>query len=140
MIKKLLLAALLICLGMVALEAKTYSYSQVKKMPLSVEKDYYIWRFLMQRSTTTSQAKAIIKDAKYLNKKLKTEYKKKTGQKASIPKRKPTRTRVSHTDWKAKSNAHVAFRYGIKMVERNQLSKAAQYFNAAYKQYSDRWE
>jgi len=140
MIKRLILLSLFAFFTSQGLQAKTFSYGQVKSMPLSVEKDYYIWRFLMQRSTTASQAKAIIKDAKYLNKKLKTEYKKKTGQNASIPKRKPTRTRVSNTDWKAKSNAHVAFRYGIKMVERNQLSKAAQYFNAAYKQYSDRWE
>jgi len=109
-------------------------------MPLSVEKDYYIWRFLEQRSTTAAQAQGIIRDAKYLNKKLKVAYKKKTGFKASIPKRKAPPTRASKTDWKARSNANKAFAYGIKMVEGNQLGKAAQYFNAAYNQYEDRWQ
>ncbi len=140
MIKKLLLTAVLICLGMVTLEAKTFSYSQVKHMPLSVEKDYYIWRFLMQRSTTVTQAKLIIKDAKYLNKKLKTAYKKKTGFSATIPKRTPPPTRRSTTDWKARSNGNKSFNYAIKMVENNQLGKAAQHFNAAYNQYVDRWD
>ena len=140
MVKKLLLAALLICVGTVTLEAKTFSYSQVKRMPLSVEKDYYIWRFLMQRSTTATQAKMIIKDAKYLNKKLKTAYKKKTGFSATIPKRTPPPTRSKKTDWKAKSNGNKSFNYAIKMVEQNQLGKAAQHFNAAYNQYVDRWE
>ncbi len=108
-------------------------------MPLSVEKDYYIWRFLKQKRTTKSEAIAIIGDAKYLNKKLKTAYKKKTGRTASIPKRKPGPTR-STTDWKRRSNGNKSFSYAIKMVERNNLSKAAQHFNAAYRQYENRWE
>jgi len=122
-----------------ALSAKTFRYGQVKSMPLSVEKDYYIWRFLNQRSTTASQAKAIIGDAKYINKKLRVAYKKKTGLNAKQTKRKPEPQRKK-IDWKAKSNANKSFNYGIKMVEKNQLGKAAQHFNAAYKQYVDRWE
>jgi soluble lytic murein transglycosylase len=121
------------------LSAKTFRYGQVKSMPLSVEKDYYIWRFLTQKNTTASQAKAIIRDAKYLNKKLKDAYRKKTGQTAKIPKRKPTPQRGS-TDWKARSNANKSFQYAIKMVDKNDLGKAAQHFNAAYRQYTDRWE
>jgi len=139
MIKKLFLSALLAFMGTLTLEAKTYSFSQIKHMPLSVEKDYYIWRFLMQRSTTATQAKHIIKDAKYLNKKLKTAYKKKTGLNASIPKRTPSPTRQSSTDWKARSSGNKSFAYAIKMVEKNQLRKAAQYFNIAYLEYIDRW-
>ena len=127
-------------LGSSTLQAKRFTYNQVKRMPLSVEKDYYIWRFLMQKNTSKSQAKSIISDAKYLNKKLKTAYKKKTGLKATIPKRKPSPTRSSGIDWKARSHANKSFKYAIKMVEENKLSKAAQHFNAAYKQYSDRWE
>ena len=129
MIKKLLLITLLTLSVSLMLQAKTFSYKQVKSMPLSVEKDYYIWRFLNQRSTTRSEAKAIIRDAKYLNKKLKESYRRKTGLKASIPKRKAPPRRASKSDWKAKSNANIAFQYGIKMVERNHLGKAAQYFN-----------
>jgi len=127
-------------MGTITLEAKTYSFSQVKHMPLSVEKDYYIWRFLMQRSTTVSQAKLIIKDAKYLNKKLKTAYKKKTGFHARIPKRTLPSARRSTTDWKARSNGNKSFAYAIRMVEKNKLRKAAQYFNVAYLEYVDRWE
>ncbi len=139
MIKKLLFITLFALLASITLEAKTFTYGQIKSMPLSVEKDYYIWRFLNQRSTTKAEARAIIKEAKYLNKKLKESYRRKTGLKASIPKRKAAPTR-SKTDWKTRSNANKAFSYGIKMVERNQLGKAAQYFNAAYNQYEDRWE
>ena len=139
MIKKLLLLVLITLAGTVTLQAKTFTYGQIKKMPLSVEKDYYIWRFLKQKRTTKSEAAAIIGDAKYLNKKLKTAYKKKTGRTASIPKRKPGPTR-STTDWKRRSNGNKSFSYAIKMVERNNLSKAAQHFNAAYRQYENRWE
>ena len=139
MIRKLLLLTLFVFLGSSYLSAKTFSYGQVKSMPLSVEKDYYIWRFLKQRSTTAAQAKAIIRSAKYLNKKLKVAYKKKTGFKATIPKRKPAATRTK-TDWKARSNGNKSFKYGIKMVEQNKLGKAAQHFNAAYRQYINRWE
>jgi soluble lytic murein transglycosylase len=119
--------------------AKTFRYGQIKSMPLSIEKDYYIWRFLTQKSTTATQAKAIIGDAKYLNKKLKVAYKKKTGQTARIPKRKATPQR-GQPDWRARSNANKSFKYAIKMVEKNNLSKAAQHFNAAYRQYTQRWE
>ncbi len=139
MIKKLIFITLITLLGTLTVQAKTFSYGQVKKMPLSVEKDYYIWRFLMQRSTTKSEAKAIIGHAKYLNKKLKVAYKKKTGLNASIPKRKPGPTR-SKRDWKLRADANKAFKYGIENVQKNNLSKAAQYFNAAYNQYVDRWE
>ncbi|SFZ98702.1 Soluble lytic murein transglycosylase precursor [hydrothermal vent metagenome] len=136
---KIIFITLLLVTGSLALNAKTFSYSKVKNMPLSVEKDYYIWRFLNQKSTTASQAKSIIKEAKYLNKKLKVSYKKKTGLTASIPTRKPPVTRTK-TDWTKRANANKSFSYAIKMVQKNQLSKAAQHFSAAYNQYEDRWE
>jgi len=89
--EKLLLITLFVSLlfGITTLNAKTFRYGQVKSMPLSVEKDYYIWRFLTQKSTSKSQAKAIIGDAKYLNKKLKVAYKKKTGQMQEYQKENP---------------------------------------------------
>ena len=52
MIKRLLFITVITLLATLTVQAKTFSYGQVKKMPLSVEKDYYIWRFLTQRSTT----------------------------------------------------------------------------------------
>ena len=138
MIRNIILVLLLL-LSPGMLQAKTFSYGQVKRMPLSVEKDYYIWRFLMQKSTTKAEAKAIIREAKHLNKKLKEAYRKKTGLKASIPKRKMPPTR-STRDWKRHANAIKSFKYAIKMVQANRLSTAAQHFNAAYLQYEDRWE
>ncbi len=139
MIKKLLLIAIFLLLESTLVNAKTFRYGQVKNMPLSIEKDYYIWRFLNQSKTTVSEAKAIIKDAKYLNKKLKVAYKKKTGLTASIPKRTPPPSR-NKTDWKKRSNAHKSFKYAIKMLESKQFSKAAQNFDAAYRLYENRWE
>ncbi len=62
-----------------SLVALVLSYSKVHSMPTSVEKDYYIWRFLSQPSTTSTEAKKIIKDVYRLNQKLKIAYKKKTG-------------------------------------------------------------
>ena len=56
---------------------KTFTYRQVHSMPMSVEKDYYIWRFLTQRTTTKKEAKSIIYGASRLNKKLRTAYRKK---------------------------------------------------------------
>ncbi len=139
MIRKVLFILLLTLSSNIILQAKTFSFNKVRKMPLSIEKDYYIWRFLNQKTTTVNQAKVIIREAKFLNKKLKESYKKKTGLTATIPKRTPPPTR-NKTDWKKRSNAHKSFKYAIKMVEANQLSKAAQNFDAAYRLYEDRWQ
>ncbi len=48
-------------------------------MPTSIEKDYYIWRFLSQNTTSRAEARNIICQASALNKKLRTAYQKKTG-------------------------------------------------------------
>jgi len=124
----------------VSAEAKTFTYSQVHKMPKSVEKDYYIWRFLRQRSTTAAQARSIIHEANSLNKKMKEAYRHKTG---SYPNFHPTPVRYKVNDadkWKNRSQGHFAFKKGIAMVQRNELIRAAEYFNAAYRIYEDRWE
>lgn len=65
-------------------QAKSFSFGQVHRMPQSVEKDYYIWRYLSQRSTSASQARAIIKDVNRLNGKLKSAYRKKTSRLPSV--------------------------------------------------------
>jgi len=48
-------------------------------MPKGVEKNYYIWRFITQKSTTKSEAMKIIKEANMINGALKKAYRKKTG-------------------------------------------------------------
>ena len=136
MIKKLLLITLL---AVTVLPAKTYTFEQVNSMPLSIEKDYYIWRYLAQRSTTSSQAQAIIRGAKTLNKKLQTAYKRKTGHKAKLSKH-PAQPQREVRDWKRKSQANAAFKGALKLTQKNQLHKAASYFNVAYNQYEERWE
>jgi soluble lytic murein transglycosylase len=81
------------------LEAKTFSFSKVHSMPQSVEKDYYIWRYLSQRSTSASQARAIIKDVNHLNGKLKKAYKKKT---SSYPRVHPKPVKLDYSKVKRK--------------------------------------
>ena len=76
------------------LQARYLSFSQVHAMPQSVEKDYYIWRFLSQKSTTSSQARAIIKDINHLNGKLKSAYRKKT---SSYPNVRPRAVKLDYT-------------------------------------------
>ena len=113
--RQLFLFFLLSSLFCVELGAKTFSFSQVHAMPQSVEKDYYIWRFLNQQSTTASQAKAIIQDVNNLNQKLQISYKKKTGSlprvqpkprpvlKSIAPKQQRVTTQRKREEWKIKS-------------------------------------
>ncbi len=119
--------------------AKFHSYSEVHHMPQSVEKDYYIWRFLMQPSTTASQARAIITEANALNKKLKEAYRKKTGSYPNF-KPKPIFYSSNSQNWKNRVQGNFAFKKGIALVQKQQLKRAAQYFNSAYRIYKERWE
>jgi soluble lytic murein transglycosylase len=128
-------------LSTAALHAKRLTFSEVHKMPRSVEKDYYIWRFLSQPSTTASEAKFIIHDVNHLNKKLKTAYKKKTG---FIPKLSPRPLLVvspsAKEAWKRKVQANKHFKTAIKQVERRELQQATNNFYKAYRLYEQRWE
>ena len=53
---------------------------QLQKMPRSIEKDYYIWRFLRQRSTKRDEAQKVVSQIKHINDKLQKAYLKKTGR------------------------------------------------------------
>ena len=64
-----------------SLSSKSFTYTQIHKMPKSIEKDYYIWRFLKQKTTSKKQALAIAKDVWYISPKIKKAYKKKTSKK-----------------------------------------------------------
>jgi len=122
------------------LAAKHFTYSQIHEMPQSVEKDYYIWRFLRQKSTTSSQARAMIKEVNNLNKKLKEAYRKKTG---SYPGFRPKPIRYKSRDselWKNRVQGNYAFRKGISMVQKHQPKLAAQYFSSSYRIYKERRE
>ena len=135
-IKYIALLALAFLFLFSTLEAKTFTFSQIHKMPKSVEKDYYIWRFLSQASTTSSQATAIIKEANYINKKLRKSYRKKTGKvapKVSTPKE----TLPEHI-WKGRSRGNKNFKKGLAMLRKKKPKLAASYFDVARRSYIKR--
>ena len=74
-----LLIILLLSL-LIPLQARSFSYTQIHRLPTGVEKDYYIWRFLLQKNTTRYQAMRIIKEASAINPTLKKAYRRKTGK------------------------------------------------------------
>ncbi|MEA1879445.1 MAG: lytic transglycosylase domain-containing protein [Campylobacterota bacterium] len=116
--------------------AKNFTYLQVHKMPKSVEKDYYIWRFLSQKNTTKKEAQKIIYEANSINKKLRTAYKKKTGLATpSLPK--PKGTLPAHI-WKNRAKANKYFRKGLTLLQANKTQTATQYFDAARRHYTKR--
>ena len=121
------------------LDAKTFTYSQVHRMPKSVEKDYYIWRLLSQKSTTKQEAQQIILEANRLNKKLRESYRKKTGMLAKIPKVKAKKT-ISKVDWRKRSKAHKHFKHGLALLQQGKAKQASGYFDVARRAYSKRYD
>jgi soluble lytic murein transglycosylase len=118
--------------------AKVLTFSAVHHMPKSVEKDYYIWRFLSQPTTTPAQARYIIKEVNHLNKKLRTAYKKKTGFKP--PSMKNARDVTPEYIWRARSKANGYFKKGLSLLKRGQPKLASSYFDAARKSYKKRFD
>jgi len=122
----------------VTLCAKTFTYGQVHRMPKSTEKDYYIWRFLSQKSTTAKEAKEIILEVSIINKKLLTAYNKKTGLKPLLPQTKATQKQEER--WSRRSKANKYFQEGLKLLEKREPKLAVSYFTTAYKNYVKRYE
>lgn len=120
--------------------AKTFTYQQVHSMPTGIEKDYYIWRFLTQRSTNRSQAQQIIKDASQLNKKLRTSYKKKCGVspktsqiRGSVQRQKKA-TKAEREAWLARKKGisfEVFFKKAINALEKRDETLALAYLQKA---------
>jgi len=140
-IKYIIFSILLIVLGSSSSYAKTFSYSQVHKMPMSIEKDYYIWRFLSQRSTSKKEAQKIIYEASRLNKKLRVAYRAKTGKSITLPKREPKRQAKGayqlrlENNWRSRVNAHKNFQKGLSLLQKNQKSQAIRYFEKSRQGY-----
>ncbi len=118
--------------------AKQFNYFDIHYMPKSIEKDYYIWRFLSQPETTPLQARTIIKEAKHLNKKLRTAYKKKTGTMPSEIYL--TEETTPENIWRRRSKANSYFKKGLSLLRNNHPKMAASYFDAARKLYLKRYE
>ena len=79
MLKKTILILIITIATITSTEARIVTLNDLAHMPRSIEKDYYIWRFLRYRSTTPQQAKIAIKGISHINKKLQIAYRKKTG-------------------------------------------------------------
>ncbi len=120
------------------LEAKTFTYWKVHQMPKSVEKDYYIWRLLSQKSTTKQEAQNIIYEATRLNKKLQTAYKAKTGLTAKLPKIKATGP--VDNSWRARSKANKHFKHGLALLKQGKAKQASGYFDVARRSYKKRYD
>ncbi|MCW8822241.1 MAG: transglycosylase SLT domain-containing protein [Sulfurovum sp.] len=138
-VKFLLLSTLLaFSLSTSVLQAKTFTYSQIHKMPKSIEKDYYIWRFLSQTTTTAPEAKSIIHEASALNEKLRTAYKTRTGLN-------PPAIKLYHAEttpekvWRSRSKANKHFKQGLAFLKQHKPEQAAGHFDIASKTYIDRY-
>jgi len=107
-------------------------------MPKSIEKDYYIWRFLSQESTSAVEARSMIKEVFRLNKKLRIAYKKRTGVDISKPKK--SRDITPDSIWKKRSLAHKHFKEGLLLLKQNKRGLAVQYFEVARRNYIQRHE
>jgi len=140
MIKKKFLILLFLVVSSTTLSARTFTYAEIHNMPRSVEKDYYIWRFLKQRSTTASQAKTMIREVNNINKKLRQAYRKKTGRQAPNITHNPYVTEQQKQDWKHQAEGNRLFKEGIRQVEKKKLQKALTYFHKAHDVYLKRWE
>jgi soluble lytic murein transglycosylase len=134
----LLLISFLLFIAPSSLLSKRFTYNQVHNMPMSVEKDYYIWRFLSQQSTTSNEARNIILGAKKLNKKLRTAYKDRTGQSAKLPKRKYA-GKVNNS-WKARSKANKSFKRGLALMREKKPKQASGYFDVSRRNYTRRYD
>jgi len=118
--------------------AKTFDYWAVHNMPKSVEKDYYIWRFLSQKTTTKAEARKIIYEASRLNKKLRTVYRKKTGLNVELPKIKATG--AVDNSWRKRSKANKSFKHGLALLKQKKPKQATNYFEDARQNYKKRYD
>ena len=125
-------------MGTTVLNAKKFTYEQIHKMPMSIEKDYYIWRFLSQTTTTAAEAKKVIYEASSLNAKLRTAYKNRTGLKVELPKINATGEANKH--WRTRSKAHKSFKHGIALMQQRKPKQAAGHFENARKNYVQRYD
>ncbi|MBT8344565.1 MAG: transglycosylase SLT domain-containing protein [Sulfurovum sp.] len=139
-VQSLLLSILLVFfMGTSLLHAKKFTYDQIHDMPRSIEKDYYIWRFLSQTTTTAAEAKKVIYEASRLNSKLRTAYRNRTGlNNIELPKIKATGE--ANKNWRTRSKAHKSFKHGLALMQQKKPKQAAGQFENARKNYLKRYD
>jgi len=135
-----LLSLFAVVLSTSALHAKRFTYEQIHNMPRSVEKDYYIWRFLSQTTTTADEAKKIIYEASSINTKLNEAYMRRTGQKVKLPKLKAVGGGEANKNWRKRLKAHKSFKHGIALMQQRKPEQATMYFNDAYRNYDKQYD
>jgi soluble lytic murein transglycosylase len=109
-------------------------------MPRSVEKDYYIWRFLSQTTTTADEAKKIIYEASSVNTKLNEAYMHRTGQKVKLPKLQAVGGGEANKNWRKRLKAHKSFKHGLALMQQKKPEQASMYFNDAYENYDKQYD
>jgi soluble lytic murein transglycosylase len=111
-----------------AAHLKHFDFNDIHFMPTSIEKDYYIWRYLRQSDTTARDAKRIIKEVSRLNKKLKEAYRKKTGAYPHIkPKSLYYYEKLDKELRLNKTQADYAFEKALALLRRGQTKRAKGY-------------
>jgi len=135
-----LLSLFAVLLSTSTLHAKKFTYEQIHKMPRSIEKDYYIWRFLSQTTTTAAEAKQVIYEASSINTKLSEAYMRRTGQKVNLPKLKAVGGGEANKNWRRRLKAHKSFKHGIALMQQRKPEQASMYFNDAYKNYDKQYD
>jgi soluble lytic murein transglycosylase len=112
--------------------AKTLTFDQVHTMPRSIEKDYYIWRYLCQGNCTASQANALIKEVNRINKKIRSSYRKKTGRNpGKVTAGSQTSTQAQRSAWLKKVAFQKYFDTAIRALSQKKKDLAIIYFDKA---------
>jgi soluble lytic murein transglycosylase len=94
----------LFALVVIGAYAKYFDFDYVHQMPTSREKDYYIWRYLLQDDTNQTQAIEITKGAFALNSKMIEAFRKKTGFNPTLThKPLPKPTQAQKEAWRRKA-------------------------------------
>ena len=122
------------------LHAKKFTYEQIHEMPRSIEKDYYIWRFLSQTTTTAAEAKEVIYQASRLNTKLRTAYTTRTGSTLNIELPKLKVRGDENKNWRRRSKAHKSFNHGLALMQQRKPRQASVYFRDAHENYIKQYD
>jgi len=119
------------------LNAKTVSLNDIANMPASIEKDFYIWKFISNSDTTIDDANIAISQVYNVNGSISKAYSVKTGSTIKQGIKCTTPDCVPPPPSKTTQEAKKYFGAGIKAVIANDLENAKNYF-AYTKQLADR--
>ena len=133
-------ATFLLLFGIFA-SAKIPPYETIQKMPTSIEKDYFIWRYLTQPHCSIDEAKQLIGQVTRVNKKLFDAYLDKTGTPSPIVNN-PERAiaKASKESWKKRQKAQRLFYTALGHLKQRDVATALPYLEAARRFYEKKEE